>query len=303
MATRSSIFSDDFEAYGDDSLWSTKFPFPVDSGLASSGLFAARLTSLGDTPEYGRKTLDQPYSELFVRIRFNVTKLEGRSVTLFQLREHATAPIVSIRINEQGNISFLVDATQVSDQSSVSATKGEWHELQVLINTASETNNLLIWLDGAEITTIRNDVWFDGREMNILQLGDNSTGGIADISFDDVIVDNSFIASGKPADPVPGTLLVHAVPALAGIAYQLDGKTFVSDNEGNARILVERWSTDLRGRIKVHPPRTTAVLFPRSLAGKHGKMPRRARCMPHSRRAAPSSSRSQISRAILSTPR
>lgn len=251
--TRSSIFSDDFEAYGDDSLWSNKYPFPVDTSLVASGLFAARLTSFGDSPEYGRKTLDQPYTKLFVRIRFNVSELQGRPVTLLQLREHATAPIVSIRINERGNISFLADATKFSDESSISATKGEWHELQVLVDTTSATNNLLIWLDGAEITTIRHDVWLNEPGITIVQLGDNSSGGNSDIAFDDVIVDDSFIGSEKPVDPVPGTLLVHAVPSFSGLTYQLDGKTFVSDEEGNARISVERWSTDLRSRIKVLP--------------------------------------------------
>ena len=39
--TDTAIFSDDFEAYGDSSLWSSEHPFPVRSDVVANGSFAA----------------------------------------------------------------------------------------------------------------------------------------------------------------------------------------------------------------------------------------------------------------------
>src|SRR6478609_3083648 len=55
------ILSDDFETYGDSSLWSAEYPFPVQFDIVANGSFAARLTNYGGNPVFGRKTLDKPY--------------------------------------------------------------------------------------------------------------------------------------------------------------------------------------------------------------------------------------------------
>jgi hypothetical protein len=247
------IFSDDFEAYGDSSLWSTSLPFPVQRTAYVSGTHAAQITNLGGSPVYGRKVFESGYDRLFVLLRFNVLSLGSRPVALFSLRTTSGDPVISIRIDVLGTISYTTGATGISAASSTNAAPETWHELQLSVDSSVDQNNIRIWLDQVELTTMRRSAWLGGAAMRMLELGDNSAGTQSDIAYDDVIVDDAFVPSERAADPVSGTLTVNTFPAWENIAFELDGRTFYSDASGRATIEVERWSTDLRGRIKVAP--------------------------------------------------
>jgi len=248
------IFSDDFEAFGDSSLWARNYPFEVSEDIVANGAFAARLTNVGGTPEFGRKTLERRYSSMFLRLRFQPVEVKDGPVTLVQFRENATSPILSIQIDSTGHISFLTESTAIASTSVRTVESGRWHELQVYVNTATTDRNVRVWLDDAELSTMRQDVFLGkDKTIEIIQLGDNTGGVQSDIAFDDIVVDDSFIAPDRQAEPVPGRLLARAVPPRDGIEFELDGETFVTDDEGVARIQVRRWSTDLRSRIDVHP--------------------------------------------------
>jgi hypothetical protein len=246
------IFSDDFEAYGDSSRWNSGQRFPVQSNTVANGLFAARLTNAGDQPAYGRKTLDQPHDLLYVRIRFYVFNVGSRPTTLINLRPSSTTEsIVAIRLDQTGVISYVTGATGITSESPVLAAPGMWHELQVMADTKAESNNIRIWLDQAEMTSLRHDAFLGDDSIRKIDLGDNSSGQYSDIAFDDIAVDDSFIASNRPADPVPGVLTVRTLPAWSGITFDLDGEEFTTNEQGVATIKVARWSTDLRSRIVV----------------------------------------------------
>ena len=246
------IFSDDFEAYGDSSLWTSESPFTVQSRIVANGSYAARMTNNGGVPMFGRKTLDQVYARLYVRLRFQVINIEGEPVTLLNLRPIPSESLVAIRINPDGAVSFETGATSIVATSSVIANHGAWNELMVMVDSASEQKSVQIWLNGAELTGMRQDVWLGGNGIRSLDLGDNTAGLQSDVVVDDIIVDDAFIPSTRAADPVSGTLVVRAVPPLPGIEFELDGKTFTSSSDGVARIDVARWSADLRSRIVVH---------------------------------------------------
>jgi len=245
------IFSDDFETYGDSSLWSAEYPFPVQSDNVANGSFAARLTNHGGTPVFGRKTLDQPYPRLFARIRFQVLAISGPPTILLNFRPTQTTSTVAIRIDAQGVISYETGATGITSTSTVKAEPDAWHELQVLVDTTSNTGNMRIWLDNAELTSMRQNAWLGENSIHFIDLGDNSAGLQTDIAFDDVIVSDEFISPDRQAAPVAGTLVVNTFPAWGHIPFKLDGKTFYSDANGKVVIQVDRWSTDLRARIKV----------------------------------------------------
>jgi len=246
------IFSDDFEAYGDSSLWNSAPDFPVQSKVVANGSFAAELKNDGGAPVYGRKTLDGSYTRLFMRIRFQVISLGNRPVTLMQFRPSPTRSVVAIRVDAAGHLSYITGATGITATSTVVAAPGAWHELQVLVDTTSDTGNIRLWLDQAELTTLRQNAWLGHDKIHVIDLGDNSSSQHSDIAYDDVAVDTSFISSDRSADPVPGVLVAHALPNWGGIVFELDGKRFVTDEHGVATIVVDRWSTDLRSRIAVH---------------------------------------------------
>ncbi len=253
---RTAIFSDDFEAYGDSSLWSLEHAFTVQSRLVANGSYAARLTQAGGAPMFGRKMFDRDHPRVYARLRFQVTSIGGEPVALLKVRSSPTETLIAIRIGPDGAISYETGATGIMATSSVAASRGTWHELQVHVDTVSEGKTVRIWLDGAELTTIRQDPWLGGSAIRGIDLGDNAAGRQADIAIDDVIVDDMFIPSTLKADPVSGTLVVRAVPPLPGIVFELEGQAFTSSDDGVARIAggagrptcaAGSWSTMSRG--------------------------------------------------------
>jgi hypothetical protein len=246
------IFSDDFEAYGDSTLWSRKYPFPVQSRIAANGFYAARMTNAGGSPVYGQKTFGEPYSRVFVRLQFMVLDPGNRATTLVNLRPSTTTSLLAVRIEPTGEMSYETGATGIKAMSSVIVEPNVWHDLQIFVDGNRVRNSVRIWLDNSELTSMRQNSWLGEDGMKILQLGDNSANQSSDIAFDNIRVNDAFIPSTREADPVSGTLVVRAIPAWSGIVYELDGQTFVSDEGGVARIDVKRWSTDLRSRIKIH---------------------------------------------------
>jgi hypothetical protein len=245
------LFSDDFEAFGDSTLWSHEFPFPVQSDLVANGRFAARLFNAGGNPMYGRTTLDGEYRRLFVRIRFQVVQLGPVAATLLNLRAAPTTSVIAIRIDAAGRLSYLTGATQIAETSTISATHGEWHELQVLVDFDAARENVRFWLDSTELTSLRQGVYLGEAAVRMIELGDNSAGQQSDIAYDDIIVDDEFIQPDRQADPVPGRLVVNTFPAWGNIPFELDGVTYYSGRDGVVEIPVSRWSTDLRSRITV----------------------------------------------------
>jgi hypothetical protein len=246
------IFSDDFEAYGDSTLWSRKYPFLVQSNVAANGFYAARLINAGGAPVYGQKTFGETYPRVFVRLQFQILDPGNRATTLVNLRPSTTTSFLAVRIEPTGEMSYETGATGIKAKSAVVVEPNVWHDLQIFVDGNRERNSVRIWLDNSELTSMRQNSWLGDGGMKILQLGDNSANQSSDIAFDNIRVDDAFIPSTREADPVPGTLVVRAIPAWSGIVYELEGKTFVSDESGVARIEVERWSTDLRSRIKIH---------------------------------------------------
>lgn len=246
------IFSEDFEAYGDSSRWSHDFPFPVQRDTVASGTHAARITSTGGLPMYGQRRLNQGYTRLFVRVDFQIIERGSTPVTIFHLRPGRAQSVIAVKIEPSGRLSYLTGATGIRSESSVTVNPGAWHRLQVFVDTTIEQDNVRIWLDEAELTTMRQDVWFNNDAVNMIEIGDNTTGVTIDMAIDDILVDDAFIPADRGADPVPGTLRVRAIPAWEGIRFELDGEIFTTGADGTVQIPVKRWSTDLRRRIIVH---------------------------------------------------
>jgi hypothetical protein len=246
------LFSEDFEAYGDSSRWNRSFPFTVQQEIVANGSYAARLTNSGGDPEYGRKRLDEPQRVVFVRLKFRLLELGAHPVTLFQLRASDTSSIVSVRMTPDREVTYLTGATGITSTGTLAAYDGDWNTLQVMIDTSNSEQNLRIWLNEVELTTMRQDAWLGGKPVQILEIGDNRSSRVSDIALDDILLDSSYIPSTRAADPVGGTLTVRTSMGWEGVTFELDGQVFTTDAYGVAIIQVERWSPDLRRRIIVH---------------------------------------------------
>lgn len=250
-APRPLLFSDDFEAYGDFSRWgATDAPLlTIVENPVSSGRYAARARSSGDTPAYVRKQLGAAWRDVFFRLRFNVVDQGENPVTLLHLMTPGGEPVLRLVVGQTGLLGYLNEAADLQTESDIIVSHGRWHEVQIGARVEGADGRIDVWYDGVHVDALSSTAWLGDGAIGRIDLGENTTGRIYDVVFDDIAVDTDVIPSSRGADPIPGKLTVRAIPAWSGLSFQIDGRTFVTDDRGIARIDVERWSTDLRQRI------------------------------------------------------
>jgi hypothetical protein len=244
------IFSDNFDATGDLSRWNGVRDMTPESVDVYSGNHAMRATSTGQ-PALATDILPAAYPDIYYRIRFKIVSQGPNSVYLLRLRTRSNDAIAGIFISSQGGLGVRNDVAGDSFTSPTVIKEGEWYEIQIRVRINGRASAIAVWLNGEPIDSLDQTVWLGTSNIGRIELGDSSGSRIFDAIFDDVAVDSSFIASDRLPDPVPGLLTVQTSPPTAGVPFELEGNTFLSDEKGVARIQVGRWSTDLRQRIKV----------------------------------------------------
>jgi hypothetical protein len=246
------LFSDDFEAYGDLSRWGSldNQLQIVQDEVVYSGRYAARATSSGEVPAYSRKQFRTPRSELFYRVRFNIIDQGANPVTLLRFLAAAGGPVLSLSISPTGLLGYENHAADKVAESAQVVSHGEWHEVQVRVKANGTPGIIEVWLDGNRIEALSESAWLGDAPINRIEIGDSTAGRKYDVAFDDIALDTSFISPSREADPVPGKLTVRTTPAQPGLAFELEGRTFLTDEQGVARIDVKRWSWNLRQRVK-----------------------------------------------------
>lgn len=245
------VFGDDFEAYGDSSLWMGQYPFPVQDKIVAHGHYAAELSSTGGVPMYGRRAFAAKYTVLYYRLRFYVISQGNNQVILMRFRPSPDRPLLSITLSPTSLLGYTIEPDNISKLSDVVVSRGVWHELQVGVHTGAGAGQIQVWLDGTDITSLTGQAGLGQDGIRAIDLGDNSSSHVYDIAYDDIAVDTTKIAPTREADPISGRLTFRALPPLAGIPFELDGQRAVTNQNGVATIEVPQWSTMLRQRIHV----------------------------------------------------
>jgi hypothetical protein len=246
----SALFSDGFESTGDMSLWSGESSLVVEEAVGYLDSFAAQATSAG-LPASAETRLKRPGVDVHYRIRFKLIDLGDNELTLMRLRTVGGESLVSVGLTAARLPSIRLDATGTIFTGTTQVEPGVWHELQVGALVNRNGSRVTVWLDGEVLPELNQQVYLGSDPIGRIDLGDNTSGRTFEVLFDDVIVDTEWIEPSRQPDPLTGTLVVRTTPRLPGIAFELDGETFLTSEAGVARIEVRRWTADLRQRIQV----------------------------------------------------
>jgi hypothetical protein len=162
----------------------------------ATGSYAARGTSAAGGATYARKLLSPSQSELYYRIRFKVISRSANTVNLLKFRTATDASILSVSINNLGNLSYRNDVAGTSVNSTAAVSAGSWQTLQVHVRIAGTASQIEVWYNGALVSALSRTEAFGTNPIGRLQLGENTSGLTYDIAFDDVAAALGFITDG-----------------------------------------------------------------------------------------------------------
>ncbi|MCX2726787.1 metallophosphoesterase [Thermomicrobium sp. 4228-Ro] len=205
------LFEDDFES-GTLVRWSSVNGLTVTTEAPFSGNYAARAFSTAGTASYALATLPRSVSDFSVRIRFQVVSQGANTVYLVKWRS-GTSSLGGVYLTSTGQLAVRNDIAAQGSSTTTSITSGTWHTLEVHVRTGSD-GFVEIWYDGTRIhQSFQN---FGTNQVTGIQLGENSTGRLFDVRFDEVVADTGPIDA--PADTTPPeTTLTSTPPASTAV--------------------------------------------------------------------------------------
>ena len=209
----STLFTDGFES-GNLTQWTSGQGLIVQSQQVASGSFAARGTSVAGGATYARKLLASPQTDLYYRILFKVISQGANTVNLMKFRTAADTAILSVSINNLGNLSYRNDLAGTSVNSTVGVSSGSWQTLQVHVRIADTSSQIEVWYNNALVSTLSRTDVFGTNPIGVLQLGENTPALTYDIAFDDVVASLSSIGGIAPTNTPANTPTSTSTPAL-----------------------------------------------------------------------------------------
>ena len=210
-SSASILFSDGFES-GNLSQWTSGQGLVVQNQQVANGSFAARGTSAAGGATYARKLLSASQTDLYYRILFKVISQGANTVNLMKFRTSADTPILSVSINNLGNLSYRNDLTGTSVNSTTSVSSGSWQTLQVHVKIADTASQIEVWYNGTLVSGLTRMDALGTNPIGILQLGENTPALIYDFAFDDVAASLSFISGGTQIATATDTATATQTP-------------------------------------------------------------------------------------------
>lgn len=193
----STLFSDGFEG-GNFAQWTSGQGLVVQNQQVANGGFAARGTSAAGSATYERKLLTVSQTDLYYRILFKVISQGANTVNLMKFRTATDTPILSVSINNLGNLAYRNDLTATSVNSAVNVSPGSWQSLEVHVRIADTASQIEVWYNNSLVSALSRIEPFGTNPIGVLQLGENTPALTYDIAFDDVAASLSFIGGSIP---------------------------------------------------------------------------------------------------------
>lgn len=183
------VFGDGFES-GSFGAWSSETGLAIETSIVQSGTYAAEgNTSNGST--YARKTLISTYSSLYERTYFYV-KSASTAVNLLYARTATGSSIAHLSVSPS-NLVLRNDVTGIS-VTGPAITANTWHSIELQLNINGTSSTTQVWMDGNPVSVLSTTTNLGMTPIGMIQIGDNLTGHIYDLCFDDVAADTSFIS-------------------------------------------------------------------------------------------------------------
>ena len=190
-------FNDGFES-GNLANWTTVSGLVVQNQVVATGSFAASGKSTAGAGTYARKLLVVPQSDLYYNIRFKMVSQGANAVNLMRFLSAGGGSIVSVGINNIGQLSYRNDVTGTRINSSTAVSLGVWQTLQVHLRIADPAGQIEVGYNGVIVSDLSLTDSFGINPTGQVQLGENMSGLSYDVAFDDVAVALSSIAAGGP---------------------------------------------------------------------------------------------------------
>ena len=191
------LFSDGFEL-GDLSQWTGGSGLVVQQQEVYAGVYAARGTSTG-APSYAYKRLTSNQSHLYYKVRLKSISQGSRWVYPMRILTANGGQILSLFLTggSSAKIGYQNYVTNSTVTSASTVSRGIWHEIEVHVRIAGAASVEEVWLDGVLLSDLSRRDPLGTTAAGRVQLGENGTGAPADIVYDDVTVDGSFIVGAR----------------------------------------------------------------------------------------------------------
>ncbi len=185
------LLDDGFES-GNLSQWTSTTGLTVQGEETFSGALAARAT-LTNTAGTATKQLDQPYTELYHRLRFKlITRDTSKTTYLQQFRTADGGTILGLYVSSSGRLGYRNSVSGANISTAITVTEGVWHEAQVRIKIAGAESLTEVWYDGQRVAILSRTQSLGATGVGQVLLGDIGARTL-DVVFDDVVLSTSFI--------------------------------------------------------------------------------------------------------------
>lgn len=197
------MFSDGFEL-GDLSKWTGGSGLVVQQQEVYAGLYAARGTSTG-AASYVYKRLTTNQSDLYYRVRLKSISQGSRWIYPMRFLTASGGQILALFLTggSSAKVGYQNYVTNSTVTSASTVSRGLWHEIEVHVKVAGSSSAEEVWLDGVLLTDLSRSDSLGTTAVGRVQLGENGTGSPADIVYDDVSVDTTYIVGPQSAGLTP----------------------------------------------------------------------------------------------------
>jgi len=165
----------------------------VQNQQVKTGSFAARGTTAGGGGTYVRKLLSATQTDLYYQISFKVISQAANTVNVMKFRTAADGPILSVSVNNLGQLSYHNDVAGTSVNTTVVVSQGAWQTLEVHLTIADTASQIQTWYNGVQVSAMTRTDSFGINPIGRVQLGENTPALTYDFAFDDVTVSTAFI--------------------------------------------------------------------------------------------------------------
>ncbi|MEO8293369.1 MAG: metallophosphoesterase [Actinomycetota bacterium] len=184
------LFSDGFES-GDLSRWTGTNGLIVQQTEVATGTWAARAASNGE-PSSASKVLPAGLDEVYVRVRFQISRISTRA-TLLKLRSPSVT-LVAICLTPDDHLLTRTPGIGLTQESNGPVSEGDWHELQIYASVDAAA--AAVWLDGEALTELSLAFAQGNASIDTLVLGNPQADRSYDLAFDDVVADDAYVEDG-----------------------------------------------------------------------------------------------------------
>jgi hypothetical protein len=213
---RQVLFSDGFES-GKLARWTATRGLAIESSIVGGGRYAALGRSPNGHPGYAVKVLPSPQTDIYYHTEFDLLSLTKGNLNLLQFRSSSGLPLLTVRINYQGRLTYYDHATGTPVASAVSVTKGRWHNLRVRLHVAGASGQVEVLYDGVRIAGLTRTANFGSQPIAQLVLGETRSGLTYSVAFDNVWA-FVLIPAAATAPESPGELAMHAPDSAVALA-------------------------------------------------------------------------------------